>query len=36
MYLFEIASGHESGDPGELFAEKTRVENLVRLSLKGF
>jgi hypothetical protein len=33
-FIFKTALAHESGDLGELFAKKkTRVENLVRLSL---
>jgi hypothetical protein len=32
--LFETASVHEPGDPGEFFAEKKpRLKNLVKLSL---
>jgi hypothetical protein len=30
---FETALAHESGPPGELFKEKSRIENLVKLSL---
>jgi hypothetical protein len=31
-YIFKTALAHESGDSGVPFNEKTRVENLVRLS----
>jgi hypothetical protein len=32
-FIFETALAPESGEPAVLFREKTRVENLVRLSL---